>query len=167
MATTLGSSGMSSGLGDAASGIFSSFFGKKDHHHHHQASHQSSYPSEDDDSGNLLVIVVLLLFAFGIYKLFLSGNASHGRSDHNSYTGYHRDNRYDSTTGPPPPGFKPDYTGKTGQRLDNPVWIRCRNSIRSFWLFRLFAFRVYGFQPRLRIPKRLHSVSAVPRRPRC
>lgn len=104
-----------SGLGDAASGFFGSFFGKQDHHHHHQQpSHQSSHPSGDNDSGNLLVIVVLLLFAFGIYKLFLSGNDSHDGSDHDSNAGYHRDNSYGSTTGPPPPGFKPDYTGSAG-----------------------------------------------------
>lgn len=167
MATTLGSSGMSSGLGDAASGFFSSFFGKQDHHHHQQQqpSHQSSHPSGDNDSGNLLVIVVLLLFAFGIYKLFLSGNASHNGSDHDSYAGYHRDNSYGSTTGPPPPGFKPDYTGSTKQQRTDPVCIRCRNHVRSFWLFCFCVFRVCGFQPRLRIPNRLHSVSAVPRRP--
>lgn len=60
------------------------------------------------------MILVLLLFAFGIYKLFLSGNAPHDGSSHDSYAGYHRDHQYGSNTGPPPPGFKPDYTGSNG-----------------------------------------------------
>lgn len=105
---------LSSGLGDTFSGFFSSLFGKTDHHYHQQSSHQSSSQSDDGDSGSLLVILVLLLFAFGIYKLFLSPNASHDGSNHDGHAGYHRDHRYGSNPGPPPAGFKPDYTGSTG-----------------------------------------------------
>lgn len=162
------SPGLSLGLGDTFSGFFSSFFGKKDHHYHQQPSHQSSYPSDDGDSGSLLVILVLLLFAFGIYKLFLSPNASHDGSNHDSHSGYQRDHRYGSNTGPPPAGFKPDYTGSTGSNSRPiPQWIGCRNYVASFWLFCSRVFRVSGFQPRLRFPHGLHSGSAVPRQSSC
>lgn len=97
-----------SDLGGFASSFFSGFSGKK--HHHHQQAHQSSYPSESEDSGSLLVIVVLLLLAYGIYKLFLSGNTSE-EGQENAQAGYPRDHHYGSRANPPPPGFKPDYTG--------------------------------------------------------
>uniref|UniRef100_A0A671UZM9 Store-operated calcium entry-associated regulatory factor n=1 Tax=Sparus aurata TaxID=8175 RepID=A0A671UZM9_SPAAU len=97
----------SRGLGDFASSFFSGFSGKKHQHHQH---HQSSYPSGGEDSGGLLVVAVLLLLAYGIYKLFLSGSmAQQGQDD--GQAGYPRDNHYGSNAGPPPPGFKPDYTG--------------------------------------------------------
>ncbi|XP_030274406.1 store-operated calcium entry-associated regulatory factor [Sparus aurata] len=98
------------GLGDFASSFFSGFSGKKHQHHQH---HQSSYPSGGEDSGGLLVVAVLLLLAYGIYKLFLSGSmAQQGQDD--GQAGYPRDNHYGSNAGPPPPGFKPDYTGYSG-----------------------------------------------------
>ncbi|KAM8772504.1 store-operated calcium entry-associated regulatory factor isoform 2-T2 [Acanthopagrus schlegelii] len=99
------------GLGDFASSFFSGSSGKK--HQHHQHHQQSSYPSGGEDSGGLLVVAVLLLLAYGIYKLFLSGNTAQQGQD-NGQAGYPRDNHYGSNAEPPPPGFKPDYTGYSG-----------------------------------------------------
>lgn len=92
-------------LGGFASSFFSGFFGNQQQHR--QQSHQSSYPSGGEDSGSLLVVAVLLLLAYGVYKLFLSGNTAQDRGQ----AGYPRDNNHGFTAGPPPPGFKPDYTG--------------------------------------------------------
>ncbi|KAA8595399.1 hypothetical protein FQN60_012534, partial [Etheostoma spectabile] len=98
-------------LGGFASSFFSGFSGNKQQHH--QQSHQSSYPSGSEDSGGLLVVVVLLILAYGVYKLFLSGNTGQSGQD-SGQAGSPRDNHHGSTAGPPPPGFKPDFTGNCG-----------------------------------------------------
>ncbi|XP_053713741.1 store-operated calcium entry-associated regulatory factor isoform X1 [Synchiropus splendidus] len=93
------------GLGDFASSFFSGFSGNKQHHHQYK---QQSYPGHSEDSGSLLVIVVLLALAYGVYKLFLSGNTAQGEP------GYPGDDHSSFRAGPPPPGFKPDFTGHSG-----------------------------------------------------
>lgn len=99
------------GLRGFASSFFSGFFGNK---HQQQQSRQSSYPSGSEDSGGLLVVGVLLLLAYGIYKLFLSGNTAHWGQG-SGPAGYPGNNHHGSTTGPPPPpGFKPDFTSNPG-----------------------------------------------------
>ncbi|XP_030580441.1 store-operated calcium entry-associated regulatory factor [Archocentrus centrarchus] len=95
-------------LGDFASSFFSGSSG--DRHQHH---HQSSYPPGSENSGGLLVVAVLLLLAFGIYKLFLSGNTFQWGQD-GGQTSYPGHNHHGSTAGPPPPGFKPDFTDYPG-----------------------------------------------------
>lgn len=95
-----------SGLGGFASSFFNGFSGNR----HQQQSHQSSYPAASEDSGGLLVVAVLLLLAYGVYKLFLSGNMAQWGQD-GGQAGYPRDQHHGPSTGPPPPGFKPDFTG--------------------------------------------------------
>ena len=59
----------------------------------------------------MLGLVILLLLAYGVYKLFLSGNSAHGgHPEPGSYPTGHDDSGH--TNGPPPPGFKPNFTGK-------------------------------------------------------
>uniref|UniRef100_A0A3Q2Q8F3 Store-operated calcium entry-associated regulatory factor n=1 Tax=Fundulus heteroclitus TaxID=8078 RepID=A0A3Q2Q8F3_FUNHE len=100
------------GLGGLASSFFSSFFGSKQHsqqHHHPQQQH----PQDSESSGGLLVVAVLLALAYGVYKLLLSGDtAQWGQGA--GQTGYHQDHDPNNMGGPPPPGFKPDYTGYPG-----------------------------------------------------
>lgn len=87
------------------SAFFSGFSGNK-----HQQRHQSSYPSASENLGSLLVVAVLLLVAYGVYKMFFSGNmAQWGQEGRQS--GCPRDDQYGATAEPPPPGFKPDFTG--------------------------------------------------------
>lgn len=74
-----------------------------------QHDRQSSYPAGTQDSGGLLVVAVLLLLAYGFHKLFLSGNNTGGQDDGPATHSGH--NYHGSMGGPPPPGFKPDYTG--------------------------------------------------------
>ncbi|KAL6109944.1 saraf [Pungitius sinensis] len=100
------------GLGGLASSFFSAFSGNHQRHPPSQQSRQSE-PAASGDSGGLLGVAVLLLVAYGVYKLFLSGNTSPWGQD-DGQAGYPRDNRHGSTAAPPPPGFKPDFTGNPG-----------------------------------------------------
>ncbi|XP_068448094.1 store-operated calcium entry-associated regulatory factor isoform X4 [Clinocottus analis] len=102
------------GLGGFASSFFSAFSGNQHQRHQpSQESHQSSNPSGSGDSGSLLVVAVLLLLAYGVYKLFLSGNTNQWQQN-DGQAGYPSDNHHGFTAGPPPPGFKPDFTGNPG-----------------------------------------------------
>uniref|UniRef100_A0A3B5QRT9 Store-operated calcium entry-associated regulatory factor n=1 Tax=Xiphophorus maculatus TaxID=8083 RepID=A0A3B5QRT9_XIPMA len=66
-----------------------------------------------ESSGGLLVVAVLLLIAYGLYKLFLSGDTVQwGQTG--GQPGYPHNNHSNNMGGPPPPGFKPDYTGFPG-----------------------------------------------------
>lgn len=99
------------GLGGLASSFFSSFFGNKrpqqqQHHHHH-------HTQDGESSGGLLVVAVLLLLAYGVYKLFLSGDTVQWGQGAGQ-TGYPQGGYPNNMGGPPPPGFKPDYTGYPG-----------------------------------------------------
>ncbi|KAM9856678.1 store-operated calcium entry-associated regulatory factor isoform 2-T2 [Aulostomus maculatus] len=92
------------GLGDFASSFFS---GNK---HHNQQTAQSWYSSGDEDTGGLLVVVVFLILAYIVYKLFFSGNMAQWWPG-DGQAGYPRNDHHGFTAGPPPPGFKPDFTG--------------------------------------------------------
>ncbi|XP_019215997.1 store-operated calcium entry-associated regulatory factor isoform X1 [Oreochromis niloticus] len=92
-------------------GFASSFFsGSSEYGQQHDR--QSSYPAGTQDSGGLLVVAVLLLLAYGFHKLFLSGNNTGGQDDGPATHSGH--NYHGSMGGPPPPGFKPDYTDYPG-----------------------------------------------------
>ncbi|XP_020513676.2 store-operated calcium entry-associated regulatory factor [Labrus bergylta] len=111
--TTQGSSGGFKGFGDLggfASSFFSGFQGNKHNQHHHH--NQGGQSSGSEDSSGLLVPAVLLVLAFVVYKLFLSGNTAQA-GQQGGQEGYH-DNQQGFNTGPPPPGFRPDFTGSPG-----------------------------------------------------
>ncbi|XP_034044320.1 store-operated calcium entry-associated regulatory factor [Thalassophryne amazonica] len=98
------------GLGDFASSFFSGFSGNGRHHGHDQQAHQSSQRSHDGDFGGLLVVVLFLGIAYCVYKFFLTNNTNRWGQE-GAQNGYN-DDGHGSTTGPPPPGFRPDYTGE-------------------------------------------------------
>lgn len=77
-------------------GFASSFFGGL-----------SKNKQQSQDSSSLVVLAVLLLVAYGVYKLFLSGNMAQDYGQ----AGHPGDHHHGFNTGPPPPGFKPDFTG--------------------------------------------------------
>ncbi|XP_072239767.1 store-operated calcium entry-associated regulatory factor [Leuresthes tenuis] len=96
------------GLGGFASSFFSGFSESR-----HQQKRQDVNPPGSEHSGDLLVVAVLLLLAFGVYKLFLSGDAG-WLGQGARMPGHPGDDHYGSTAEPPPPGFKPDFTGYQG-----------------------------------------------------
>ncbi|XP_008316009.1 store-operated calcium entry-associated regulatory factor [Cynoglossus semilaevis] len=99
-------------LGGFASNFFSGS-PRNNQQQQQQQSHRSSFPSRSEYSGDLLVVAFLLLLAFGVYKLFLSGNTTQWGQG-GEHAGYPRDFQHGASAGPPPPGFKPDFTGHTG-----------------------------------------------------
>ncbi|XP_067106608.1 store-operated calcium entry-associated regulatory factor [Osmerus mordax] len=96
------SHGGSRGFGDYASSFFNGF---SSNNHGNSQQQQKSASSLGEESGSIFGVVVLLLLAFGVYKLFLSGTTNTHAPDQQ---GYHGDG-----TQPPPPGFRPDYTGSS------------------------------------------------------
>lgn len=104
------SSSLVPGFSGFASNMFNGFFGNKNHRQHNQQRQQSWHPPGTEDTGSLLGVAVLLLLAYGVYKLFLSGNTTQQGQD-GTHPGYPRDNQH--AAGPPPPGFKPDFTGRS------------------------------------------------------
>lgn len=106
----------SSGFSKFASSFFNGFAGSK-HHHGGQQQRASSgygqYPSGDGEgAGGLIVVAVLLLVAYGVYKMFLCG-PTHGQGQGQEH--FPGDGNWQpgqgGHSGPPPPGFKPDYMG--------------------------------------------------------
>uniref|UniRef100_A0A3Q3WN27 Store-operated calcium entry-associated regulatory factor n=1 Tax=Mola mola TaxID=94237 RepID=A0A3Q3WN27_MOLML len=83
--------------GSHLGGFASSFFGGL-----------SKNKQQSQDSSSLVVLAVLLLVAYGVYKLFLSGNMAQDYGQ----AGHPGDHHHGFNTGPPPPGFKPDFTGQ-------------------------------------------------------
>lgn len=61
--------------------------------------------------GGLITIVVLLGIAFVVYKLFLS-DGQYSPPPYSEYPPFsHRYQRFTNSAGPPPPGFKSEFTG--------------------------------------------------------
>ncbi|XP_017576301.1 store-operated calcium entry-associated regulatory factor [Pygocentrus nattereri] len=105
-----GSRGSSGSSGFA--GFASSFFQDKGHSASGGSGYYQQGGSSGESAGGLIVIALFLLLAYGIYKLFLC-NPTHGHqgSQGDGSQGFNGawTNDY-GNTGPPPPGFKPDYT---------------------------------------------------------
>lgn len=107
----------SSGFAQFASNFFNGFSGNNKHHHGGKQQRASSgygqYPSGDGESaGGVLVVGLLLLVAYGVYKMFLCGPAHGQGQGQERFPGdgtWHHGQ--DGHSGPPPPGFKPDYMG--------------------------------------------------------
>ncbi|KAL1023701.1 hypothetical protein UPYG_G00044790 [Umbra pygmaea] len=101
--------GSSGGFSDFASSFFGGSSDNKQHHHGN--NRQQSSTGEGDSSG-LLVVALLLFLAYGVYKLFLSGPTNpqqDGQFPNNGFQDFNTHN----PNGPPPPGFKPDFTGSS------------------------------------------------------
>ncbi|XP_072526191.1 store-operated calcium entry-associated regulatory factor [Salminus brasiliensis] len=99
-----GSRGSSGSSGFA--GFTSSFF--QDKGHGGGGYYQQGGPS-GEGVGGLVVIGLFLLLAYGVYKLFLC-NPTHGHQGFQGDGSSGAGNGGYGDTGPPPPGFKPDYT---------------------------------------------------------
>ncbi|KAM7111020.1 store-operated calcium entry-associated regulatory factor [Molossus nigricans] len=73
--------------------------------------------SDKNNSGGisgLITIMVFLAIAFGVYKLFLSGGQD-SPPPYSEYPPYsHPYQGFTSSAGPPPSGFKPQFTGMPG-----------------------------------------------------
>lgn len=113
----------SSGFSQFASSFFNGFSGNKhQHQHQHHGGQQQKgssgygqpqYPSGDGEgAGGLIVVAMLLLLAYAVYKMFLCG-PTHGQGQGQERFPDDGDwqNRQGGHSGPPPPGFKPDYMG--------------------------------------------------------
>lgn len=106
----------SNGFSQFASSFFNGFSGNKHHHGGQQqraGSGYGQYPSgEGESAGGLIVVGLLLLVAYGVYKMFLCG-PTHGQGQ--GQERFPGDGNWqhgqEGHSGPPPPGFKPDYMG--------------------------------------------------------
>ncbi|XP_023486319.1 store-operated calcium entry-associated regulatory factor isoform X1 [Equus caballus] len=72
------------------------------------------YSPDSSGMSGLITIVVLLAIAFGVYKLFLS-DGQDSPPPYSEYPPYsHPYQRFTSSSGPPPAGFKSEFTGPHG-----------------------------------------------------
>jgi hypothetical protein len=70
------------------------------------------YSADSCGLGGLITIGVLLTIAFVIYKLFLS-DGQYSPPPYSEYPPYsQRYQRFSSSSGPAPPGFKSEFTGR-------------------------------------------------------
>ncbi|XP_008055003.1 store-operated calcium entry-associated regulatory factor [Carlito syrichta] len=68
------------------------------------------YSADACSTGGLVTIAVLLGIAFVVYKLFLS-DGQYSPPPYSAEYPFSRYQRFTSSAGPPPPGFKSDFTG--------------------------------------------------------
>ncbi|KAB1257653.1 Store-operated calcium entry-associated regulatory factor [Camelus dromedarius] len=72
------------------------------------------YSPDSCNISGVLTIVVLLAIAFGVYKFFLS-DGQDSPPPYSEYPPYsHQHQRFSNSAGPPPTGFKPEFTGPHG-----------------------------------------------------
>ncbi|XP_045311755.1 store-operated calcium entry-associated regulatory factor isoform X1 [Leopardus geoffroyi] len=72
------------------------------------------YSSDSCGISGMITVIVLLAIAFGVYKLFLS-DGQDSPPPYSEYPPYsHRYQRFTNSAGPPPAGFKSDFTGSPG-----------------------------------------------------
>ncbi|XP_038837678.1 store-operated calcium entry-associated regulatory factor-like [Salvelinus namaycush] len=102
-----GSHGSTGGFSDFASSFFKGSSDNNNQHHHSNNRQQSS--TGEGNSSGLVVVALLLFLAYGVYKLFLSGPTNLGQDGQFPDNGSNTHNPH----GPPPPGFKPDFTGSS------------------------------------------------------
>ncbi|XP_051559330.1 store-operated calcium entry-associated regulatory factor-like [Myxocyprinus asiaticus] len=112
----------SSGFSGFASSFFQGFSNQKQRQSggHYQQSN-NHYPSQngqsDDGVGGLMVVALFLLLAYGVYKMFLcSPTRGHQGYDGDPSQGFSGPWDNSHGMGPPPPGFKPDYTDHSSSR---------------------------------------------------
>lgn len=96
----------SGGFSDFASSFFKGSSDNNNQHHHSNNRQQGS--TGEGNSSGLVVVALLLFLAYGVYKLFLSGPTNLGQDGQFPDNGSNTHNPH----GPPPPGFKPDFTGR-------------------------------------------------------
>ncbi|XP_018615222.2 store-operated calcium entry-associated regulatory factor [Scleropages formosus] len=99
-----------SGAFDGFAGFASSFFqgggGGGGNSRYQQGGGAYHSSSSGGEASGLIVVAFFLLLAYGVYKMFLC-NPTHGQDRFPGDPGYHGGPH---SSGPPPPGFKPDYT---------------------------------------------------------
>ncbi|XP_051982980.1 store-operated calcium entry-associated regulatory factor [Xyrauchen texanus] len=112
----------SSGFSGFASSFFQGFSNHKQQqsggHYQQSNSHYSSQNGQSNDGvGGLMVVAFFLLLAYGVYKMFLC-SPTHGHQGHNDDRSQGFSGPWDKShgMGPPPPGFKPDYTDQSSSR---------------------------------------------------
>ncbi|XP_073453742.1 store-operated calcium entry-associated regulatory factor [Aquarana catesbeiana] len=71
------------------------------------------------DGSGVIVFLVLLCLAYGVYKLFLSGPSMPEQQHPPNYDGHDNQHYSHASAPPPPPGFKPDYTGGSTSGFGN------------------------------------------------
>lgn len=106
--------GGGAGLGDFA-GFASSFFqGSSDSRRSQPGRGPFGQGSAGDDvaggASGLIVVGLFLLVAYGVYKMFLCGPVPGQQRFPDGDPQGPNAHGYPHNTGPPPPGFKPDYT---------------------------------------------------------
>ncbi|XP_030643874.1 store-operated calcium entry-associated regulatory factor [Chanos chanos] len=101
----------STGFSDFASSFASGFF--SNNRHGSQSYGQTYQNASEEGFGGLVVVGLFLLLAYGVYKMFLCNpTQGHQRFPDNGDSSGSWPGGY-GHTGPPPPGFKPDFTGQS------------------------------------------------------
>lgn len=86
------------------------------------------YKSNSSGISGLITIVVLLAIAFGVYKLFVGGGQDSPPPYSESPPYAPGFQGFTNSAGPPPPGFKPGFTGMFAEAMAlSRVRVRCES----------------------------------------